>query len=147
MFRLTLLLVLAALAPCRGISQERLSDSAEIDPGPPVERRSTSASRVSSPSAANSTAAVASGRSPRRFGMLLQPREHFRPALAVVVEHLAPPLERDLVEAGLREDDLGAAAGRLELEGNRRARLARVVDFRIDLARVPLPDQPLRRLL
>ena len=31
MFRLTLLLVLAALAPSRAVSQERLSDSAEID--------------------------------------------------------------------------------------------------------------------
>src|SRR6185503_9569693 len=129
---------------CREMSPQ-LADSTVIDAGPPVDSCFTSASRVSSPSAAKSTAAVASERSARRFGMPLQPAEHVAPALAVVVEHLGPALERDLVEPGLRKRQPRAAARRLQDEGDRRPCLARVVNRRIHFPRMPLPYQPARR--
>src|SRR5438128_2664693 len=89
------------LTPCRVIARNR-SESSAIEVGPPSDNRCSSASRVGSPSAANSNAAPARLRSTRFFDILLQPDQDLGPALAVVPVDLCPPRERDLVEASLR---------------------------------------------
>src|SRR5215471_4299952 len=116
-----------------------------MDAGPRADRRSSSIRRVGSPSAANNSAALARLFSTLRFDILLNPDNHFGPSLAVVLDDLGPAGERDFVEAGLQHAQPCTASGRLQRERDGGPRLARVVDAGIDGARVPLPDEAVRR--
>src|SRR5262249_48343541 len=130
---------------CRVTAGNR-SARVETEAGPPVESCCSSASRVGSPSAANRTAACASWRSTRRFDMAPEPREHLRPPVVVVGEHLRAPREGNRVEAGLGHRQPCPAGDRLERKGYCRARFSRVVDGWVDGAGIPLPRETPRRL-
>src|SRR5262245_3964736 len=97
------------------VMARKLSESTEIEAGPPFESRCSSARRVSSPSAANSNAALATCLT-RCFDILLQPDQYFRPALLVVVENLGAACERNFVKAGFRQAQLCPLARRLQNE-------------------------------
>src|SRR5262245_57389497 len=86
------------VTPCRVIADNR-SASIVIDAGPRSDRSWTSASRVGSPSAANNAAAPARRRLAILLGIVLQPDDHFAPALRVVRVDLRPAGETDRVEA------------------------------------------------
>src|SRR5258706_3588543 len=131
------------VTPCLVI--EKSSASREIDAGPPSDNWRSSVSRVGSPSAANSSAALARLLSALRFGIFLNPDDDLGPALDVVLEDLGAAGERDVVEPGLRYAQPRAGARRFQREGDRRPRLAGVVDGGIHGARVPLPGEPARR--
>src|SRR5580765_5283208 len=113
------------VTPCRVMSC--CSANTEIDAGPSSDNWRTSMSRVGSPSAANSSAALVRFRLVG-FGILLDPDDDLGPAAAVIGEDLGPTGERDLVEPGLRHAEARAGARRLQCEGDGRPRLARVVD-------------------
>src|SRR5215472_16813265 len=103
-----------------------------MDMGPPPQRRETSRKRVSSPSAANSGAEpIDLAWAPelcRLSKILLDHSHHHAPASLVRRERLCPALERDLIEAGLRDGQHDAVHHVLQREHDERGRLGRVID-------------------
>src|SRR5688572_22247647 len=105
--------------------------SCAIDFAPLLHRNATSRSRVSSPSAAKTGAAL---RNPAlRSGgltrnMFLDVFHLSVPTLAVLAERLHAPVRRHLVEAGFYDGQQRAALHVLELEHDQRGRLRRVID-------------------
>src|SRR5688500_11996394 len=106
-----------------------------IESGPSVDRRRTRPSRVVSPSAANTGAA--SGALARLADMRRELLRLAFPAPLVHPDRLGPPRRRQLVEAGFRDRDHGAAWRLLQPELDESHRLGRVVDRGIDGTRVP----------
>src|SRR6188768_1586366 len=123
-----------------------------MDCGPLLHRRTTSSSRVSSPSAAKTGAASRSftAADERDFAMvaLLARARGARqvlgnqlrlrlPALLVGGEGLQAALERDAIEARLGDGELRPVRSFLQLEGHQRRRLLRVVEVRFYCERMP----------
>src|SRR4026209_545139 len=88
-----------------------LGDRFVIESGPPAQRRTTSFSRVSSPSAANTgaTARTRAWAPGSAVDMALDVLGLAGPALAVHAESFVAPLRRDAVEARLAHREQGAA--------------------------------------
>src|ERR1700682_5199826 len=110
-----------------------------VERGPWDDSRPTSASRVSSPSAAN----IGAGRReilPRRMlrgDMSLDVLDLRRPAVLVYPERFGAPRQRDAIEARLNDRELGAAGHLLEAEFDEGGWLFRVIDVGLDGIRMP----------
>src|ERR1700674_2345704 len=112
--------------------------SRTIDCGPPAHSRATSASRVSSPSAAKTGPARARPAVLALCGdMPLDVLELLGPALVVHAEGLGAARGRYLVEARLGHGELRAAGDLLETELHESRRLARIVHAGLDRVRMP----------
>src|SRR2546427_382909 len=102
-----------------------------IDSGPPADRRPSRRSRVASPNAANSGAALP------LLDILRELLDLPRPAVVVHTERLSATGERDAIEPGLDNRERGAAVCVLELELDQRRGLGRVVHGGVDGVGVP----------
>src|SRR4051794_7635944 len=110
------------------------SASREIDCGGPLDRFPISASRVSSPSAANTEARRVSAvpRSARAADMALDIDHLLGPAPLVHPKGFDAPVLGNGIEARLGEDEQSAAIDRLEPELDQGGWLARIVDRGVD---------------
>src|SRR5207302_8933959 len=118
-----------------------------IDRGPSELSRATSASRVSSPSAANIGAARATSRVlPLYRDISRDVRELLRPARVVHPECLGTPCQRDAIGACMEHGELGASRDFLELVFDQGGRFTRVVHFEIVPAWKPAIRNRARRL-
>src|SRR5262245_46395538 len=115
--------------------------SCAMDFAPLLHRNATSRSRVSSPSAANTGAAL---RNPAlrscgltRSDMLFDVFHLLLPAAAVHPEGVEAPVRRDVVEAGFYDGQQRAALRVLKLELHQGRGLSRVVDVLLHRCRMP----------
>src|SRR5258708_848981 len=112
----------------------------EIEQGRPAQSFATNDSRVSSPSAANTGARTNRWTAIRLRGLcdiVLDVLHLLCPATVIHAESLEAAIAGDLVEAGLCQQEQGAAGGLLQPEFDERGRLFRVIYFRIDAIRMP----------
>src|SRR5262245_27837935 len=111
-----------------------------IDSGPSTQSRATSASRVGSPSAAN-TGALSASFAATALRLLrdiaLDVLHLLLPPALVHAEGFRATGERDAIEARLDDAEHRAAGLLFELELDERRRLRRVIDVRFDGARMP----------
>src|SRR5689334_10521739 len=122
--------------------------SCTIDFAPLLHRNATSRSRVSSPSAANTGAALRnpalrSGGLTRSDDMVFDVRHLLFPTAAVHAEGVEPAMRRNPVEAGFYDGQQRAARRVRELERDERGGLGRIVHILLDGRWMPAPRQQL----
>src|ERR1035438_3156067 len=123
---------------CRVSLEPRVSW--EIEQGRPPQSFATSASRVSSPSAANTGARVcrlAAMRLRLFCDMLLDVLHLLCPTAVVHAECFVATVAGDFVKARLREHKQGAACGLLQPEFDKGGRFLGIIYFGIDAIRMP----------
>src|SRR6202789_1946963 len=116
-----------------------------MDIAPPAHSTAMSRSLISSPSAANSGAQLRSGLfagAALRFGdMLFDIHQLFIPSRSVQAKCCCTPRRRNFIETGFHDAEFHAPLDVLELEDDQGRGLLRIVDGRIDGARMPAPGQ------
>src|SRR5246127_1134716 len=117
------------------------SVSLVMDVGPLLQRRETSCSRVSSPSAANTGAEFTNCGTVFRLRclgkVLLDELHDHTPALLVRLECVRATLQRDLIEAGFGYGQHHAVRNFFESENNESGRFVRVIGVSFGWAWVP----------
>src|SRR2546425_7996869 len=114
-----------------------------IERGPSELSRATSASRVSSPRAANTGAVRETSRQPALcLDISRDVRDLLSPSRVVHPERLGTPCCRNVIEARLDHCELGAFRDLLELEFDERGGLLRVVRSGFDRVWMPAVREP-----